>query len=398
MAPLSIILPRLSGLGLLRQARLSLSTKASNNVPEAGHMEPVRQVWISQSTDVFSNLALEDWLYRHHDFEHKRLLLLWRNDPCVVIGRHQNPWAEADVPYLRSSYIDLARSGGGTVYHDLGNLNCTFFTKRSGYERRRNLDLVCSALRRNTALDVSVNEREDIVLDGAHKISGTAAKLGKDNAYHHCTVLVDVNEVALHESLDSKAAGVESKATHSVRVPVKNLRAADPALDVSMLQEALGYEFLRTSSDGVDGGAAAIAKQRGFTLVRPDDGWFPGLGKLREELAGHQWIFGKTPKFKVVREFDLPADLALFVRQKPKQIRIELEVNKGLIAEVHVKVPMSLVEGEPGILNLSSVLHGLVFDHTLPERAGTALDGEIHNPAKREFLARCIKEMVANFA
>ena len=60
----------------------------------------------------------------------------------------------------------------------------------------------------------------------------------------------------------------------------------------------------RTSSDGVDGGTAAIAKQRGFTLVRPDDGWFPGLGKLREELASHAWIFGKTPKFKV-REANL---------------------------------------------------------------------------------------------
>ena len=75
MAPLSL-LPRLSGFGLLRQARLPLSTKASNNVPDAGVMEPVRQVFISQSSDVFSNLALEDWLYRHHDFEHKRLLLL----------------------------------------------------------------------------------------------------------------------------------------------------------------------------------------------------------------------------------------------------------------------------------------------------------------------------------
>ena len=58
------------------------------------------------------------------------------------------------------------------MYHDLGNINCTFFTKRSQYERRRNLDLICSALRRTTALDVSVNEREDIVLDGAHKGCG----------------------------------------------------------------------------------------------------------------------------------------------------------------------------------------------------------------------------------
>lgn len=56
------------------------------------------------------------------------------------------------------------------MYHDLGNINCTFFTKRSQYERRRNLELICSALRRNTSLEVSVNEREDIVLDGAHKV------------------------------------------------------------------------------------------------------------------------------------------------------------------------------------------------------------------------------------
>ncbi len=55
----------------------------------------------------------------------------------MVIGRHQNPWTEADVPFLRSSYIDLARrnSGGGTVYHDLGNINCTFFTTRPKYQR-----------------------------------------------------------------------------------------------------------------------------------------------------------------------------------------------------------------------------------------------------------------------
>lgn len=111
------------------------------------------------------------------------------------------------MPYLRSSYIDLARrnSGGGTVYHDQGNINCTFFTNRSQYERRHNLDIICSALRRSTALNVTVNERDDIVLDGNHKISGTAAKLGKDNAYHHTTLLVDVNENKLHEALDSKA-------------------------------------------------------------------------------------------------------------------------------------------------------------------------------------------------
>ena len=99
-------------------------------------------------------------------------------------------------------------SGGGTVYHDLGNLNCTFFTRRSRYDRRRNLEIICSAIRRSTDLNVSVNKREDIVLNNEHKISGTAAKLGKDTAYHHCTVLVNVNECVLHDALDSKAVSL----------------------------------------------------------------------------------------------------------------------------------------------------------------------------------------------
>ena len=105
--------------------------------------------------------------------------------------------------------IPLFYSGGGTVYHDLGNLNCTFFTRRSRYDRRRNLEIICSAIRRSTDLNVSVNKREDIVLNNEHKISGTAAKLGKDTAYHHCTVLVNVNECVLHDALDSKAVSID---------------------------------------------------------------------------------------------------------------------------------------------------------------------------------------------
>ena len=104
------------------------------------------------------------------------------------------------------------------------------------YDRRRNLDIICNAIKKATSLNVAVNSREDIVLDEKHKISGTAAKLGKDSAYHHCTVLVDVNECVLHDALNSKAEGIESRATQSVRVPVKNLAAMSPDLNVSHLQ------------------------------------------------------------------------------------------------------------------------------------------------------------------
>ena len=93
--------------------------------------------------------------------------------------------------------------------------------------------------------------------------------------------------------------GIESRATQSVRVPVKNLAQVSPNLNVSLLEEAVGWQFLRTTIHGEDGGQEAIQNQRGFQMIRPDNEWFPGLNKLRQDFYSHQWIFGKTPKFKV---------------------------------------------------------------------------------------------------
>ncbi|CAB4055574.1 LIPT1 [Lepeophtheirus salmonis] len=282
-----------------------LVLERNGNEKEGGHKleDPVREVFISQSNDIFSNLALEDWLYRHHDFQHKHLLLLWRNNPCVVIGRHQNPWVETNVPFLRDHDIDLARrnSGGGTVFHDLGNINCTFFTHRDQYRRRHNLEIICSAIQRLTNLDVGINSREDIVLNSEHKISGTAAKLGRCSAYHHCTVLVDVNAAVLHDSLSSKVGNVESRATQSVRVPVKNIKEAYPSATTDSLLESIGFEFLRTDINGEDQGVQNN-KNWGFHLVRPDNDWYNGIDETKKELQGYNWVLGKTPKFKVMKK------------------------------------------------------------------------------------------------
>ena len=75
-------------------------------------------------------------------------------------------------------------------------------------------------------------------------------------------------------------SGVETRATQSVRVPVRNLRRADPSLSVESLQESLGWEFLRTNIDGVDCGLKAACNQRGFQLIRPEEDWFPGILEL----------------------------------------------------------------------------------------------------------------------
>ena len=133
---------------------------------------PCHKILVSSSTDIFENLALEDWLYEKADLEHESVLLLWRNSSAIVIGRHQNPWVECNIPECIKQGVDIARrkSGGGTVYHDEGNLNCSFIKRRELYNRKENLEFVIGALKSRWNVDLSLNSREDIVLDGQYKV------------------------------------------------------------------------------------------------------------------------------------------------------------------------------------------------------------------------------------
>lgn len=142
-----------------------LSTADIKKIPDA---EVRKSVFISQSNDVFTNLALEDWIYRNFDLTHHHILMLWINKPSVVIGRHQNPFSETNVSALARNGIELARrnSGGGAVYHDLGNLNCTFFMPRARYDRKYNLTLLTRALYREYGINAELSARDDIVLLG----------------------------------------------------------------------------------------------------------------------------------------------------------------------------------------------------------------------------------------
>lgn len=142
-----------------------LSSADVKKIPDS---EVRKSVFISQSNDVYSNLALEDWIYRNFDFAHHHILMLWINSPTVVVGRHQNPFAEANVSTLMHNGVELARrnSGGGAVYHDLGNLNCTFFTPRARYDRKYNLNLITRALYREYGISADISDRDDITVMG----------------------------------------------------------------------------------------------------------------------------------------------------------------------------------------------------------------------------------------
>ncbi|XP_017125058.1 lipoyltransferase 1, mitochondrial [Drosophila elegans] len=296
-----------------------------------------KSVFISQSSDVFTNLALEDWLYKNFDFSHHHVLLLWANDPCVVIGRHQNPFTEANVSRLVERGITLARrnSGGGAVYHDLGNLNCTFFSPRERYDRKYNLNIVTRALFREWAIKAEINDRDDIVVMDK-KISGTAAKLGHPNSYHHCTILASANKLHLGESLVKEPANYISRATASVPSPIRNLVDVNRTVSVPQLRSAVGYEYLRTAATSLeDGGNTQTMKQRGFQLINPTEKWFPGIEELRSNYSSWDWVIGKTPKFTVQKDLDVKGD------DQDMKLKLSVEVEAGLMKEIGIQLPQS---------------------------------------------------------
>ncbi|XP_007889348.1 lipoyltransferase 1, mitochondrial [Callorhinchus milii] len=281
-------------------------------------------VFQSVSTDVYRNLAAEDWLHQNLQ-PAQEALLLWRNSPAVVIGRHQNPWQECDLRLMRERGIKLSRrkSGGGSVYHDLGNFNMTFFTSRQAYDRRRNLETVLAALKRlRPSLDVSATDRHDLLLSGAFKVSGTAAKIGRTSAYHHCTLLCRSDRTALSSALRSPYWGIRSNATPSVPATVKNLCEEDPTLTCDVVMGAVAEEYTRCHG-----------QPNRVLLIDPDNHLtLPGVNKCAEELRSWEWVYGKTPKFSVSHCFTVDYNLSR------AEVKLNMVVNRGSIESCNIEM------------------------------------------------------------
>ena len=258
--------------------------------------------------DPYYNLAVEQVLLE--SVEDQCILYLWQNENTVVIGRNQNPWKECRTTLLSQEGGRLARrlSGGGAVFHDLGNLNFTFLMPQGDYDVDRQLSVIQEAVR-TLGIPAEKSGRNDILADG-RKFSGNAFYKNGKQAYHHGTLLVDVDMEGLGRYLSPSKAKLQAKGVDSVRSRVVNLKELNPAITIESLKDAL---------------ASAFARIYGLPLktMAEEDLDPQALEALTTRNRSWQWNFGHKMPFTWEREERFPWGC----------VHMQLEINEGRIRQ-----------------------------------------------------------------
>ncbi|KAJ6515341.1 Lipoyltransferase and lipoate-protein ligase [Mycena sanguinolenta] len=252
-------------------------------------VEIQNSVFISRSTDPHFNLSFEDWLFRHSPPE-RPLLFMYRNTPCVVIGRNQNPWKEANMQALHTRDVPLVRrrSGGGTVYHDLGNTNFSIHLARRAFDRRTTSQLVLRAVMALGVARARLNDRNDICV-GDDKVSGSAYKIVSARAYHHGTMLISTRLDELGDLLRVDKPTMITAGVASVRSPVCNLQQTSPHLEHTGFMSAVVDEFRREYALDATDDPTQYIDESALAL--------PYIQNGIAELKTWDWLYGQTPQF-----------------------------------------------------------------------------------------------------
>ena len=241
------------------------------------------QILVTQGTDPYRNLAIEEYLLEQVTAK-TIVLYLWQNSRTVVIGRNQNPWKECQVSRLEEDGGHLARrlSGGGAVYHDLGNLNFTFLTHKTDYDLNLQLQVVLEAVR-SLGLGACQTGRNDLTVDG-RKFSGSAFFHSRQGVCHHGTLLIDTNPQDMARYLTVSPDKLKAKGVDSVRSRVVNLKELAPGLDVSKARQALTQAMERVYPGRVEYLTDAVLPQE-------------EIGRRTQRFASRQWRFQSPMAF-----------------------------------------------------------------------------------------------------
>ena len=176
----------------------------------------------NKNTNPYFNLACEEYILKEFNEE---CFMLWRNSPCIVVGKNQNTLSEINKDYVDKNNITIVRrlSGGGAVFHDLGNINFTFISnqKETFNDFKRFTVPIIDALKQLN-VNAEFSGRNDLTIDGK-KFSGNAQYCYKNRVLHHGTLLFSANVKDISQSLNVKEKKFEGKAVKSVKSRVTNI-------------------------------------------------------------------------------------------------------------------------------------------------------------------------------
>ncbi|MGE6110838.1 lipoate--protein ligase A [Aeromonas salmonicida] len=274
---------------------------------------------VSDSHDPLFNLAVEECIFRQMD-PNQRVLFLWRNANTVVIGRAQNPWKECNTRRMEEDGVTLARrsSGGGAVFHDLGNSCFTFMAGKPGYDKSISTAIVLDALK---LLGVSAfaSGRNDLLVatqDGDRKVSGSAYRETHDRGFHHGTLLLDADLSRLANYLNPDPKKLAAKGISSVRSRVANLCELLPGIEHQQVSHALIEAFFAHYG-------ARVPPEHIPPPQLPD---LPGFADTFARQRSWEWNFGHAPAFthQLDERFDWGG------------VELHFDVEKGVIGRAQI--------------------------------------------------------------
>lgn len=322
------------------------------------------QLVLNSSTDPAFNLALEEHALTAMD---RDMILLWRNSGAVIIGRNQNAVEEIDLDYVRQQGITVIRrqSGGGAVFHDLGNINFTVIHGLGGDDFSNYHKFTAPICRYLSSLgvDARLEGRNDLTIAGM-KFSGNAQAVKNGRIMHHGTILFDADVTRLTGALRPRAAKIESKGVKSVRSRVTNVAAHLPqSMTVEAFLAGLA-EFYR------QGGDTPLAE---YTLTERDHAAVRRL--VAEKYGTWEWNFGKSPPYNFQRSARFPfgiVDVRLTVTDGVMEAvgifgdffgQLELSGLEGRLTGL--RHSRDAIAGALGDIDLETYIHGITREQFL---------------------------------
>jgi lipoate-protein ligase A len=269
-------------------------------------------------TDAYVNLALEEYVFRSKPAD-EDVLLFYVNAPAIIVGRNQNTIEEIDPDVVAARGIRVVRrvSGGGAVYHDLGNLNFSVMTPEvtGRFNRYDHFTRPVLEVLRDLGVPAELGGRNDIVA-GGRKISGNAQFATPTRMFSHGTLLLDSNLDDVTAALRPKPGKVESKGVKSIRSRVANISEFLPApLAVEELRERIVERIFGTRD------RAAIP-----TVALTDDDWAAVHALVARKYGAWTWNYGENPRCNVQRAQRFAAG----------EIDVRLDVQQGRIAAARI--------------------------------------------------------------